>query len=95
MFQLDDIPVPVDTFIVREIGEETIFMAEDGNDIHVLDETGSFIWQSIDGKRSIQAILDRIVDEFDVSKDNAQKDLFVFLEELLKKNIIKIQANNS
>ena len=95
MFQLDDLPVPVDTFIVREIGEETIFMAEDGNDIHVLDETGSFIWQSIDGKRSIQAILDRIVDEYDVSKDNAQKDLFVFLEELSKKNIIKIQANNS
>lgn len=78
-------------FIVRELGGETILMAEDGNDVHVLDDIGSFIWQSIDGKRSIQAILNTILDEYDVSAEIAQKDLLNFLEELKNKNIITIQ----
>ncbi len=95
MFQLHDMPVPIEMFIVREIGEETIIMAEDGNDIHVLDEIGSFIWQSIDGINSIQTILEKILNEYDVSKDIAQKDLFNFLEDLKNKKIIKIEADNS
>jgi len=92
MVNLDMIPVPGDSFCVREIGEETIFLAESGDELHCLDEVGTFIWKAIDGQRSLADILDRVCDEYEVSREAAQRDLTRFIRELAEKGIVTLKG---
>lgn len=88
MIASDTIPVSNDTFTVREIGEEIIFLNEKGDMLHTLNEVGSFLWKCIDGTKSVGNILKLMCDEYDVSCDKAEKDLITFLGELTTKKII-------
>jgi hypothetical protein len=90
--QLNGIPVLIDEYVVRYIANETIIMSEDGNDIHVLDEMGSYIWKLIDGTRSFEVILEQILNEYDVTEEVATNDLLNFIQELSAKKIIRIEA---
>ncbi len=88
MISLDSVPIPCSGFTVREIGDEIIFIAEDGDELHTLDEVGCFIWKNIDGKNSLMTILNSICKEYDVEKSKAELDLKVFVLKLKDKGII-------
>ncbi len=90
MVSLETVPVAVDKYTVREIADETIFMADEGDELHTLDEVGSFIWKAIDGNKSLLTILNEICDEYDVERDKAKNDLMNFIGELAEKGILKV-----
>ncbi len=90
MIDSNTVPVPNDTFCVREVGEETIILSEDGSDLHCLDEMATFIWKNINGKNSLGIILERIFDDYEVSKEVVEKDLVHFINALVEKGIISI-----
>jgi hypothetical protein len=92
MVSLEAIPVPIDAFTVREIGDETIFLAEEGEDLHTLDETATFIWRAIDGNRPLRDILERMCAEYEVSREVAQEDLLRFIDELVHKGIVRVDT---
>ena len=50
--------------------------------VNVLNEVGSAIWERIDGRRSLAEILDGIVEEFDITRDQAAADLEAFIADL-------------
>ena len=50
--------------------------------VNVLNEVGSSIWERIDGRSSLQEILDGIVEEFDIGRDQAAADLEAFVADL-------------
>lgn len=62
-------------------GQATIILPARA-EVKVLNEIGSLVWDAIDGKRTLGAILDRVQQEFDISREQAQGDLFAFLTEL-------------
>jgi len=62
-------------------GQATIILPAQA-EVKVLNELGSIVWDAIDGQRTLGAILDRLVQEFDISREQAQDDLFAFLTEL-------------
>ena len=84
------VPVPAEGLTIRQIGNETIILTEEGEELHTLDETGTFVWKAIDGKKSLSRILDLICVEYEVSHDGARDDLFMFLEALEEKGIISL-----
>ncbi len=45
---------------------------------------GARVYELIDGKRNVGAIVDDIVAEFEVTADEAKTDVFEFLEQLLE-----------
>jgi len=90
MVSLETVPVAVDKYTVREIADETIFMADEGDELHTLDEVGSFIWKAIDGNKSLLTILNEICDEYDVERDVAENDLKKFISELTDKGILTV-----
>ncbi len=91
MINPDDILVPCKGFAVRELGDEIIFIAEEGDEMHTLDEIGSSIWRNIDGKCSVMSILDSICKEYSVERSIAERDLIRFIEELMQKKILIIR----
>ena len=92
MNAMNVIAVPVDSLVVREIDEETIFLNEDGDSIHVLDEVGTFIWRQVDGHNSLADILERLMSEYEVPRETARADLIDFMNELEQKRIINLET---
>jgi hypothetical protein len=50
--------------------------------LYTLNEVGARIWELLDGQRSLQAVRDALVEEFDVSEQEAEKDLLTLIEQL-------------
>ena len=90
MVSLETVPVAVDKYTVREIADETIFMADEGDELHTLDEVGSFIWKAIDGNKSLLSILNELCDEYDVERNVAENDLMNFISDLAEKGILTV-----
>lgn len=73
--------------VFRKIGNEFILVpikqnARDVDNIYTVNAVGSRIWELIDGKKSIEEIVKMIMDDFEVSPEEARNDLLVFLEQL-------------
>ncbi len=91
MSDLKDVPVQTEGFCVRVLGEETIFLARKGDVIHSLDAVGSFIWQTMDGSRTLAEIIDLICTEYEVPREVAEADLLAFADEMLAKDLVTLE----
>lgn len=79
--------------IKREIGGETILVpvgktVYDSKGLFVINELGTFIWEMLPKAETEEDILNAILSEYDVSEDEAKKDLEEFLDTLRKMEII-------
>lgn len=90
MPSLASIPVPGEDFLIRQLGEETIFLSADGSTIHTLDAVGSFVWGRIDGRISVQDIVTALCEEYDVPAETAAQDVARFLDELCEQGLARI-----
>lgn len=75
--------------VSRKIADEVILVpirqnVGDLESIYTLNEVGVFIWEFLDGKRKAKEIKEMIVEAFDVSPEEAEKDLIEFLLKLEK-----------
>ena len=74
-------------FVFRQIDDETILVPIKDNlgdmgSIYNLNEVGAFIWAHLDGLKTINDIKNRIIEEFEISEQEAQQDLFEFVNQL-------------
>ncbi|MBN2158530.1 MAG: PqqD family protein [Spirochaetes bacterium] len=90
MIGLKSVPSPIGGLCIRELGGAVIIITETGDELHSLDETGSFIWRNIDGTLSAGDIVDRLCAEYDVERSRAETDTLMFLETLEDKNLITV-----
>lgn len=88
---LKSIPVPNPSFCVRKLSTETVFMAPKGDKIHALDEVGTDIWETVDGKKNLGEILESICQQYEVEKSIAEADLFLFMDGLFSKELISFK----
>lgn len=71
--------------VSRKIGEEYLLVplrreAADPEKIYTLNEVAAFIWEQIDGTRSVQQLVAAVLDHFDVTADEARRDVIEYLE---------------
>src|SRR5687768_154130 len=83
-----------DSFVMRRIAGETIIVPltrtiADLDAAYTLNEVGSFIWQLIDGRRSVQAIAEAVSDEYDVTFEQAAQDADELLAALEAKGLAR------
>ena len=76
-----------DSIVSRRIEDEVILVpirqnVADLDSIFTLSEVAAHIWEQIDGRRTNAEILSLIVEEFDATEEEAEKDLKEFLEQL-------------
>lgn len=66
--------------VTRNIAGETWLVAISGElanheQIYSLNEVGTFIWQLLDGQTSKPEILEKLIERFEVDKNQASNDL--------------------
>jgi len=76
-----------ENFVYRKIENETILVpikdnVGDMGSIYNLNEVAAFIWERLDGEKRLLDIRDLILDEFQVSPEQAQADLREFVSQL-------------
>jgi methyltransferase-like protein len=81
------------TVVTRKTGNEYVLVPitnniADMNSVYTLNETGAFIWEQIDGKRSIEEIIAALTAEYDIDIKNAEEDVLSFVENMSKYLII-------
>lgn len=70
------------------VEHEVVLILLDKNQVKVLNEVGSRIWDLLNGQRSVGEIACVIVEEFEVEIQQSLDDVLVFLEELVQKGIV-------
>ena len=65
----------------RVVEGHALVVVLDQRQVHRLDEVGSRIWELCDG-RTLGAICDQVVTEFDVTRQEALNDLLSFVQDL-------------
>jgi methyltransferase-like protein len=79
--------------VTRRIAGETLLVPVYGDlanmeRIFTLDPVAAFIWEQLDGEKSLEDIRDGVLGAFDVKEEQAETDIFEFIEELLKADLI-------
>ena len=89
MQTLDRVYQKNQNFVFRQIDDETILVpikdsVGDLGAIYNLNQVAAFVWQHLDGKKTLQAIKHMMTDEFEVSDPDAEQDLAEFVGQLQK-----------
>ena len=87
--ELEDVYARNEDIISRRIIDELILVpirksVADMETLYTLNDVGARVYELIDGKRNVGAIVDDIVAEFEVTADEAKTHVFEFLEQLLE-----------
>jgi hypothetical protein len=64
----------------------------DMNDIFVLNPLADFIWQRLDGERTLERIVAEIVETFDVTAEQAGADAADFVGQLVRNGLAEEKA---
>lgn len=86
-------------FVTREVAGETIIVPIRGNvgdlnSIYTLNEVGTKIWELIDGKGSVEQIVEAICDAYEVTPEEAEKDTIDFLNTLKISGLIRLNIED-
>lgn len=81
------------SIVTRKTGNEYVLVPianniADMNSVYTLNETGAFIWEQVNGKRSVQEIIALLTEEYEIDSENASKDVFEFIDNMSKYLII-------
>ena len=74
-------------FVFRRIEDETILVpikdnVGDMGSIYNLNETGALVWELLDGQKTLGDIRDTVMEQFEVSTQEAQADIYEFIGQL-------------
>ena len=76
-------------FVFRQIDDETLLVPIKDNvgdlgSIYNLNPVAAFVWQHLDGEKTLNDIRELMTGKFEVSEPDAEKDLTEFVGELEK-----------
>jgi hypothetical protein len=76
-----------DSIVSRKIADEFILVpirqnVGDLESIYTLNETAARIWELIDGKMKVEEIKEKLIEEFEVSPEEAEKDIIEHIMQL-------------
>ena len=82
-----------ENIVTRSIAGETLLVPIYGElanmeRIFTLDQVAAFVWEQLDGKRSLKDIRDDVLNTFEVNKEQVEKDISEFIDELLEADLI-------
>ena len=77
-----------------KIDQEIVLLSPDGANYLKLNEIGSRIWELLKCKLSYLDLILKIIDEYDILKEECEKDVLPFLQIAIQKEIICLETND-
>jgi hypothetical protein len=101
---MDPISAPVysknPNFVFRKVAGESLLIPirkqlNQVNSLYVLNETAAAIWDRIDGRSSLDDILNGVTGEFEVSVEQLRQDASTLIQDLLSIQAIEAAASGT
>jgi hypothetical protein len=89
-----EIPCIAEHVASRLIGGEVFLMHLVSLKTFALNETASFIWSCVDGKRTVADIIDTIAEEYEVASGECRNSVIDFFDTLASQGIISPAGRN-
>jgi hypothetical protein len=94
MIDLDSIVSQSPSVVTRKTGDEYVLVPianniADMNSVFTLNETGAFLWENIDGKKTVNDLIGSLMSEYDTDIETATADVLSFIRELNKYLIVR------
>jgi hypothetical protein len=83
-----NVPVRNPEIIAKSAEDEAVLVMPQKGQVKVVNQVGAVIWELIDGKRTIENIIEEIVSQFDVDPFTAESDVFNFISELNEREMV-------
>ena len=74
--------------LMQKVAGEAVLLDLDSQSYFGLDPVGTLIWEGVSAGKTEAEIVERIISEFDVVADVAERDLQAFLEQLADDKLI-------
>jgi hypothetical protein len=74
-----------------DVGGDVMVLELDEGVYFGIEGAGQLIWHLVQNPRSIGEVVDRVVDEFDVSRDTAQADVVAFIDSLRVNGLLEVR----
>jgi len=74
---------------VRKIEGEIFIFDRKNTIIHTFNKTGAFLWEMAQNSSTGEAMVDALVEKYDVTREVAQKDAAEFFATLQKNGIVE------
>jgi hypothetical protein len=89
MQQIDRVFRKNQNFVFRQIDDETILVpikdnVGDMGSIYNLNEVGAYVWEHLDGVKTLLNIKNMVTAKFEVSLEDVERDLMEFISQLEK-----------
>jgi hypothetical protein len=80
--------------VTRRIAGETVIVpvrddVADLDSIYTLNETGTFVWDLLDGRRTVDQLIDAVVAEFEVAREVAAADVARLIASLRDEGLLR------
>ena len=74
--------------IARQVGDETVILHLGSGTYFGLDAVGSRIWQLMEKGKSLNEIRDVVLDEYEVSSEDVERDIAGLIKDLLAQDLV-------
>jgi len=74
--------------LARQVGGETVMLDLAKSEYFGLDPVGARMWQLLAEGRTLAEVRDAIVEEYDVSREDAERDLLALVAELMAQGLL-------
>ena len=88
------IPNKTPDLIWRSLDDGTVIINPEQGDVRVLNEVGARVWELVDGQRSADQIAQEITQDFEVSLEDAERDLQKYLDTMIEQGLLRWQESN-
>lgn len=76
--------------LYSEIGEEMLVLNEEAGSCFTLNSTASRIWQLLEKPQSLDNLVDILMEEYQVDRDDCMKEVRSVIHRLIDKGVVKL-----
>lgn len=81
---------PAEQIVAKVVGEELVLLDYEGEIYYGLDPIGARIWELFGTGRNLGEIIDTLLGEYDVTREELANDLEGLITELERNGLVKI-----
>jgi hypothetical protein len=74
--------------LFNQIDGEVVMLSIENSEYYGMDKVGSRIWELLEKPMSFKELIDKLMDEYEVSEEQCKEDALLFLNKLVDKNLI-------
>ena len=76
--------------VARAVGKETVLLDLASGTYFGLDPVGSRIWQLMEENKTLAEICDVMIEEYEVSREELERDVLALLRQLADKQLVTV-----